>query len=129
MQAVRLAATGHHTYAEIARIVGRSVTTLQKWFARLEQKGLPSLLRRGHGGGKPSPLHAPRVRKALDKGLRDGRWLTAPQLAAWLDQEHGIKMESQRLYYWLRKSEWCSRCRAPSTSKRTKRTPLSSKRT
>jgi len=103
LQAVRLASTGHHTYAEIAQIVGRSVTILQKWFARLEQQGLLGLLRRGHGGGKPSPLHAPRVRKALEKGLREGRWLTAPQLAAWLEREHGINMESQRLYYWLKK--------------------------
>lgn len=104
LQAVRLAASGNHTYAEIAEIVGRSVTILQRWFKRLEREGLPGLLTRHHGGGRPSALHAPRVRKALEKGLREGRWLTAPQVADWLEQEHGIQMHSRSLYYWLKKA-------------------------
>lgn len=129
LQAVRLAASGHHTYADIARIVGRSVTILQQWFARLEQGGLDALLTRGHGGGKPSLLHDPQVQKALDRGLKRGQWLTAPQMAAWLAEEYGIRMHFRSLYYWLKKKpEGRSRCRAPATPKRTKRPPRSSKR-
>lgn len=104
LQAVRLATTGNHTYAEIAKIVGRSVTILQQWFAKFEQGGLEGLLKRGHGGGKPSLLHKPKVRKALERGLSEGQWMSAPQVAAWLADEHDIEMNSRSLYYWLKKA-------------------------
>ena len=103
LQAVRLAESGHHTYAEIARIVGRSTTTLQTWFAKLEAGGVDGLLERSGGPGRTSEIGTPKIQKALQKGLREGRWMSEPQLAAWLEERHGIRLKPRSLYYWIKK--------------------------
>ncbi len=36
-------------------------------------------------------------------GLKSGRWRTAGQVAAWLQEEHGIKRAAKSLYRWLGK--------------------------
>ena len=76
--AVRLAVSGQHTYRELARIVACSTTTLQTWFAKLAQGGVAGLLVRRGGPGRPSPLRAPQVQRALHPELRAGRWLSEP---------------------------------------------------
>ena len=103
LQAVRLAASGHYTYAELARIVDRSPTTLQTWFRKLAAGGVAGLLERETSAGRPSPLNAPKVQRALRQGLRQGRWMSEPQLADWLAREHGIRLKPRCLYYWLGK--------------------------
>lgn len=103
LQAVRLAASGHYTYAELSRIVERSTTTLQHWFTKLERGGVRGLLDRRTSEGRPSPLQNAKVQKALQQGLKEGRWMSEPQLANWLEKKHGIRLKPRCLYYWLGK--------------------------
>jgi transposase len=103
LQAVLLAMSGSHTHGEIAGIVGRARSLIQIWLDRFETGGIEGLLKRGKAPGKTSALQRPAVQKQMVAGLREGRWLTAPQLAAWLRKKHGIVRKPQRLYYWLGK--------------------------
>ena len=43
------------------------------------------------------------MQEALAAGLKSGRWRTAGQVAAWLQEEHGIKRAAKSLYRWLGK--------------------------
>lgn len=103
LQAVLLAMSGSHTHDQIAGIVGRARSLIQIWLDRFEAGGIEGLLARGKAPGKPSELQRPAVQKQMVAGLREGRWLTAPQLAAWLQKKHGIRRKPQSLYYWLGK--------------------------
>jgi len=103
LQAVRLAASGHYTYAEISRIVDRSTTTLQTWFDKLDAGGVDGLLERKTSDGRPSVMDDPKVQRALRRGLRKGRWMSEPQLADWLERRYGIRLKPRCLYYWLGK--------------------------
>jgi len=104
LQTVLLALTGNYTHQQIAETVGRARSLIQQWVDRFEAGGLTELLRRGKAPGKPSELQQPEVQQALSKGLREGRWLTARQLAAWLRETHGIDRKARSLYYWLGKA-------------------------
>lgn len=103
LQVVQLATTGRHTHQEIAVLVGRARSTVQAWVDRYEAGGLEGLLARQKAPGKPSELQSPKIQAQLQAGLRDGRWRTAGQLAAWLAQTHGIKRVAGSMYYWLGK--------------------------
>ena len=103
LQAVLLAMGGAHTYEEIAGIVGRARSRIQIWLDRFESGGIKGLLARGKAPGRTSALQRPAVQKDMVKGLREGQWLTAPQLAAWLQKKHGIRHKPQSIYYWLGK--------------------------
>jgi hypothetical protein len=38
------------------------------------------------------------------QGLREGRWRTGPQFAAWMEQAHDIELCHTQTYYWLKKA-------------------------
>ena len=103
LRAVLLAATGTHTHLEIAAKIGRALSTVQDWLARMEEGGIAGLLTDKPRSGRPSALQKKPLQEAITEGLREGRWLTAPQLAHWLHKKHKVKCKPQRLYYWLRK--------------------------
>lgn len=103
LQVAQLATTGRHTHQEIAVLVGRARSTVQVWVDHYEAGGLEGLLARQKAPGKPSELQSPKIQAQLQAGLRDGRWRTAGQLAAWLAQTHGIKRVAGSMYYWLGK--------------------------
>jgi transposase len=103
VQAVQLATTGQHTHEEIAVLVGRARSTIQQWIDRYEAGGLGRLLEVKKAPGQKSPLQEPVLQAQIQKGLQQGIWRTAGQLATWLEQTHGIRRAVNSLYYWLGK--------------------------
>jgi transposase len=104
IQAVRLATTGRHTHAEIAALVGRARSTIQEWIDRYEAGGLAGLLECKKAPGRKSELQDPQIQIQIQEGLKQGRWRTAGQMAAWLAQVHGIRRVAGSMYYWLGKA-------------------------
>jgi transposase len=103
-QAVLLAHGGQHTHEEIAKVVGRSRSTIQIWLNAFCEEGLASLnTRQGVGGGKPSKMRDQRIQRNLEEGLTEGRWMTGPQVRQWLVQTYGIERSMTSIYYWLGK--------------------------
>jgi transposase len=103
-QAVLLAHGGQHTYEEIAQVVGRSRSTIQIWIQDFCKKGLASLLtHQGRGGGKPTKMRDESIQAELTSGLKEGRWMTGPEVRQWLLETYGIKRSMTSIYYWLGK--------------------------
>ena len=103
LQVVLWSTRGQHTLAELARLAGRARSTIQVWLDDYTEGGLTQLLTRAAPPGSTSPVAAPKVQEQLQAGLRAGRWRTAGQVAAWLQETHGIKRAAKSLYYWLGK--------------------------
>lgn len=103
LQVVQWATSGQHTLEDLAGLAGRARSTIQVWLDNFTQGGLPRLLERESPPGKPSPVAEAKVQAQLRAGLQAGRWRTARQVAAWLEQTHGIKRATKSLYYWLGK--------------------------
>ncbi len=54
LQAIMLAAGGQHSYDEIAEVVGRARSLVQRWVARFRKGGLDDLLASTKAPGKAS---------------------------------------------------------------------------
>jgi transposase len=104
LQAVLLAITGQHGYRDIAQIVGCATSTFALWLNQYMAGGIEGLLRRESPPGVTSPIGQPKVQQQLEEGLKAGRWRTAPQVAAWLEETHGIKRAAKSIYRWLGKA-------------------------
>ena len=99
-----LAHGGQHTYDEIAEIVGRARSTIQRWIGQFESHGVLSLShQQGQGGGKPSELRDKQIQQELRDGLRRGRWMTGVEIQNWLSERHGVTRSLDSVYYWLGK--------------------------
>ena len=105
------AASGLLTLEELATKAGRRRSTIQNWLAKFRQGGLEALLERDAAPGVISPVASPKVQRQLQAGLKAGRWTSAAQVAAWLQEAHGITRSWKSIYYWFEK---CA-MRAPST--------------
>lgn len=103
LQVVLWATSGQHSLDELARLVGRARSTIQIWLDHFTAGGLAKLLKRASPPGPTSPVAAPKVQAQLQAGLKAGHWRTAGQVAAWLQEAHGIKRATKSLYYWLGK--------------------------
>jgi transposase len=121
LQVVLWSTSGQHTLAELARLAGRARSTIQIWLEDYTAGGLTQLLERETPPGSTSPVAAPKIQEQLQAGLKAGRWRTAGQVAAWLQQDHGIERAAKSLYYWLGKVGARSGFRAPATSNRIRR--------
>lgn len=104
MRAVLLAFDGTRRYEDIARQLGRARSSVQLWLDAFVQGGIRVLLEREKQPGKASAMQKPAIQQAVAAGLREGRWRTGPQFAAWLHQTHGIKLCATQVYYWLGKA-------------------------
>lgn len=103
-QAVLLAHGGQHTYEEIAQVVGRSRSTIQIWIQSFCSEGLASLeTSQGRGGGKPTKMRDEAIQADLASGLKEGRWMTGPEVRQWLLETYGMKRSMTSIYYWLGK--------------------------
>ena len=100
------AATGRHTLEELARITGRSRSTLQNWLSKFAVGGIESLLQRDTPPGTVSLVARLVIQSQLREGLKTGRWTSAAAIAGWLQTAHGIKRSRKSLYYWLNKNGW-----------------------
>ena len=103
MRVVLWATSGQHSLAALAARAGRARSTSQIWLDDFTEGGLPQLLARAAPPGKPSPVAAPKVQEQLRAGLKAGRGRTAGQVAAWLQQDHGIARAAKSRYCWLGK--------------------------
>jgi len=104
LQAVLLATTGRHGYRDIAQIVGCATSTFALWLKGFLEGGVEGLVRRESPPGLSRPIGEPKVQEQLKEGLKAGRWRTAEQVAAWLEEAHGIKRAAKSMYRWLGKA-------------------------
>ena len=100
--AMRLAASGQMTAAQIAETVGISRRQFFNWAKALKTGGVAGLLAREHGGG-PLPRVTGTALTELQAGLKTGRWKRAKEIQAWLRQQHKTPLSLQGVYYWLGK--------------------------
>jgi len=117
-QAVLLACGGQHTLQEIAEVIGRARSTVQRYLERFGTGDVEALLRCEKPKGKPSELGRPEILEDLRAGLAKGQWRTASQIAAWLKEKHNITRASQTMYYWLGKLAGALRVPRPVHTKR-----------
>jgi transposase len=100
--AMRLAASGQFTAAQIAEQIGISRRRFFHWVNALKAGGVAGLLERAHGGGAP-PQVAGTVLTQLQAGLQAGRWKRAKEIQQWLRQQHQTQLSLKGVYYWLGK--------------------------
>lgn len=100
--AMRLAASGELTAAQIAEQLGVSRRQFFNWVDALKAGGVEQLLEREHGGGQPPQIQGV-ILKELVAGLQAGRWKRAREVQAWLEQKHAAKLSVKGVYYWLGK--------------------------
>ena len=113
LQVILWATSGQQTLEDLARLAGRARSTIQIWLDDFTAGGLSQLLERQAPPGKSSPVAAPKVQEQLRAGLKTGRWRTAGQVAAWLQEQHGIQRAAKSLYYWLGKVDGALRVPRP----------------
>lgn len=100
--AMRLAAGGQMTSAQIAEQLGISRRQFFNWVSALKAGGVAALLEREHGGGAPARIKGP-LREQLLAGLQKGQWKRAKEIQAWLKHEHQTSLSLKGVYYWLGK--------------------------
>jgi transposase len=100
--AMRMAASGQFTAAQIAEQNGVSRRQFFHWVNALKAGGVARLLAREHGGGQPAQVHG-RTLTELQAGLKTGRWKRAKEIQQWLHQRHATKLTVKGVYYWLGK--------------------------
>jgi transposase len=100
--AMRLAASGQFTAAQIAEQVGISRRQFFHWVSALKKGGVEGVLEREHGGGRKPQVTGCALEQLL-AGLQEGRWKRAKEIQQWLRQEHQTKVSLKGVYYWLGK--------------------------
>ena len=100
--AMRLAASGQFTAADIAEQIGVSRRQFFHWVNALKTGGVDGLLERDHGGGA-APQVRGQILEEFQAGLAQGRWKRAKEIQQWLRQQHRVKLALTGVYYWLGK--------------------------
>jgi len=100
--AMRLAASGQFTAAQIAEQIGVSRRQFFHWVNALKRGGVEQLLERDHGGGQLAQVQGNALSE-LQAGLLTGRWKRAKEIQQWLRQRHETKLTVKGVYYWLGK--------------------------
>jgi transposase len=118
--AVKLAAHGEHTSAEIADICGIARGHLFVWLKIVREKGLDALLERGKPGPREGVCRgvAPEVLASLKARLEEGEFPSAQAARRWLKEEHGVERPYLSVWRWLKKSGGVLRVPRPSHSKK-----------
>jgi transposase len=118
--AVKLAARGDHTSAEVADICGIARGHLFRWLAAVREGGLEALLKRDKPGpreGTPRDVDAA-VFKELQSKLKAGDFVTAEQARQWLEEKHGVVRPYATVWRWLKKAGGVLLVPRPSHSKK-----------
>ena len=97
--AMRLAASGQRTAAQIAKQLGISRRQFFNWVSALKAGGVEGLLAREHGGG-PAPRVQGKLLEELQAGLKTGQWKRAKEIQQWLQSRHDVKLGLKGVYYW-----------------------------
>jgi transposase len=100
--AMRMAASGQFTAAQIAEQVGTSRRQFFHWVNALKAGGVDRLLERRHSGGA-KPQVGGEILREFQAGLKQGRWKRAKEIQQWLRGQHQVKLGLTGVYYWLGK--------------------------
>jgi transposase len=100
--AMRLAASGQLTAAQIAEQLDISRRQFFNWVAALKQGGVQGLLAREVGGGAVAQVQG-QVLAEFQAGLKAGQWKRAKEIQRWLQSRHQVKLGLKGVYYWLGK--------------------------
>lgn len=104
--AIKLAARGEHTSAEIADLCGIARGHLFRWLAAVRKGGLEALLKRDKPGpkeGTPRNIDAA-VLNELKTKLDAGEFITGVQAQRWLEEKHSITRPYKTVWRWFKKS-------------------------
>lgn len=100
--AMRMAASGEFTAAQISEQLEISRRQFFNWLGTLKKGGVAGLLKRRHGGGV-EPTVRGKILEEFQNGLRAGQWKRAKEIQQWLFREHQVKLATTGVYYWLGK--------------------------
>lgn len=105
--AVKLAAKGEYTSAEVAELCGVARTYLFEWLKVVRERGLEALLLRGKRGPKEGTVRGvhPEVMDALREKRVSHGFASAQAARRWLKKEHGIQKPYKTVWNWLAKIE------------------------
>ena len=103
--------------AEVARIVGASWTSVNRWHKAIQRGGIDALAGKAHPGRPPllSRSKQKRVLKILERGARksgfpNDLW-TCPRVAQVIERRFGVKYDESHVWRLLRKWGWS--CQKP----------------
>lgn len=118
--AVKLAAKGESTSAEVAELCGIARSHLFVWLKRVREGGIEALLQREKPGPGEGSLRdvPPAVQEQLRAKLAAHEFASAVQAQRWLKKEHGIERPYQTVWRWLKKAGGVLRMPRPSHSKK-----------
>ena len=118
--AIKLAARGESTSAEIADLCGVARGYLFEWIKAVREGGLEALLTRDKPGPKEGSCRgiSPEVLAELEAKLRANEFVTAVHAQRWLEQAHGIKRPYNTVWLWLKKFKGVLLVPRPSHSKK-----------
>lgn len=118
--AIKLAAAGEHTAAEVADLCGITRGHLFEWIKTVREGGLEALLTRGKRGPREGTCRGldPAVAAGLKEKLAAGDFVTAVQAQRWLEQAHGVTRCYQTVWRWLKKAGGVLLVPRPSHSKK-----------
>lgn len=118
--AVKLAAKGEYTSAEVAELCGVARTWLFEWLKIVREKGLEALLERAKPGPKEGTVRGvePAVMEGLRARLETHQFASAQAARRWLKKEHGIEKPYKTVWNWLKKLKGVLRVPRPSHSKK-----------
>ena len=116
--AVKLAAKGEYTSAEVAELCGISRSRLFVWLGCVREEGLEALLRRQKPGPKEGTFRGvkPEVIAALAERLAANQFASAAAARRWLKEEHGVERPYGSVWQWLKKLQGVLRVPRPSHS-------------
>ena len=100
--AMRMAASGQFTAAQIAEQLEISRRQFFNWLALIKDRGLAGLLERKHRGGTPPSVQG-KTLEEFKEGLQQGRWKRAKEIQRWLSSQHKVTLALPGVYYWLGK--------------------------
>ena len=118
--AVKLAAKGQSTSAEVAELCGIARSHLFVWLRRVREEGLEALLARDQPGPREGTRRGvpPEVMEALVARLAAQQFASAEQARRWLKEEHGIERPYGTVWSWLKKAKGVLRVPRPTHSRK-----------
>jgi transposase len=118
--AVKLAAKGEYTSAEVAELCGISRPHLFVWLRRVRDEGLEALLEREKPGPKEGTRYGvkPEVIAELGERLAAQKFASAEAARRWLKAEHGVERPYVTVWSWLKKLKGVLRVPRPSHSRK-----------
>ena len=107
--AVKLAARGESTSAQVADLCGIARGHVFVWLRIVRERGLDALLERGRPGPKEGVCRGvkPKVIESLRSKLEANEFTTAEQARRWLKKEHKVDRPYLSVWRWLKNSAEC----------------------